>query len=73
MTLAMTLALTCASIRMLFAGTALASTAPNAEATSVGVLLCLGSVACAAAWTVVSAILMQVRSLAISARIFIYH
>ena len=48
-----------ASMLVLVLGTALASTAPNAEANLPGVLLCLGSVLCAAAWTVVSALLMQ--------------
>ena len=47
------------SMLVLIAGTVLAASAPSAEADWGGVLLCLGSVLCAAAWTVVSALLLQ--------------
>ena len=47
------------SMAILIAGTALASAAPRAEATLPGVLLCLGSVVCAAGWTVLSSNLLQ--------------
>ena len=47
------------SMMVLVGGTVLAATGKNAEATPGGLMLALGSVLCAAGWTVVSALLMQ--------------